>query len=77
LSISYIQNDDKLKFLTKLISFSVVMKLGGRCPLVICDDRETFLRMEIEYTCKKSLLLSDRDSIRKEFCTNICKNIMC
>jgi hypothetical protein len=53
------------------------MKLGGKCPLVLCDGQETFLRMEIEYLCKKSLITSDAESIRKEFCANVCKNIMC
>jgi hypothetical protein len=67
---------DKLKFLLPYIIIDS-MKFGGRCPLNMSDGQETFLRMQVEYVCKKSLIVSDRDSIRKEFCGNICKNMLC
>jgi hypothetical protein len=53
------------------------MKIGGKCPLSCIEDRETFLRNEIEIFYKANIDINDIESMRRIFCRNICKNLMC
>ena len=51
------------------------MKLGGKCPLDV-RDRERFIRAEIERFYKKPVSMS-AEKLREEFCSKVCKNILC
>lgn len=53
------------------------MRIGGKCPLNLVEDQETYIRTELEKFNKEKIIDSDVDSMRKEFCRNICKNITC
>jgi len=53
------------------------MKLGGRCPLNNIENKEEFLKKEIEKFYGKPLNQLNIDGdLKKEFC-KICKNILC
>jgi len=53
------------------------MNIGGRCPLNFVEDKEKFLRTELENFYKKPINGLSIDEMREEFCRNICGNIMC
>jgi len=53
------------------------MKLGGRCPLNYIKNKESFLRTELENFYRKPVNGLSIEKMKKEFCRNICDNIMC
>jgi len=55
------------------------MKLGGRCPLNKIKDQESYIKTELEnfYGVPLEKLNIINGNLKKEFCKNICKNILC
>jgi DNA gyrase inhibitor GyrI len=53
------------------------MRIGGRCPLNHVKNEEEFLKKELENFYKKQMKTSTLEQMRKEFCRNVCENIMC
>jgi len=51
--------------------------IGGRCPLNRVEDKEEFLRKELENFYKKQTNCLSVEELKKEFCRNVCENIMC
>ena len=50
------------------------MRIAGKCPL---ENGESYIRTELENFDKDKIRNLDIESMRKEFCKNVCKNIVC
>ncbi len=72
-----IKIDDIFKYFSFNLFFSDFMKLGGRCPLNYVKNQEEFLRTELQRFYKKQIDKMNIEDMKKEFCRNICDNIMC
>jgi len=55
-----------------------MIKLGGRCPLNFVSQKELeeFMKIKLEKFYERSINLTV-ENMKKEFCKNICKNILC
>ncbi|MBN2202799.1 MAG: hypothetical protein JW700_01240 [Candidatus Aenigmarchaeota archaeon] len=52
------------------------MRFGGTCPLLKLRNKNEFMRLQIESFYNRKISMNTKE-LKKEFCSNVCKNIFC
>lgn len=64
------------KYLRAERMHSVFMRFGGTCPLLKLRNKNEFMRLQIESFYNRKISMNTKE-LKKEFCSNVCKNIFC